>query len=109
MKRLFSLSALTVALLFAFVVVVSSFAQERKVRSMRCGTEIVQLGASSYELLQKCGEPDQKEIIEARDETSERWTYNCGTGRFIKIITLRGGKVWRIEEGVRGSGPNRCQ
>ena len=109
MKRFFSLSAVTGTLLFAFLVVVSGFAQQRTVRSIRCGTDIVRLGATSFELLQKCGEPDLKEIIEAREETSEIWTYNCGTGRFIKVITLRGGKVWRIEEGVRGSGPNRCQ
>ena len=109
MKRLFYLSTLTVALLFALLVVVSTFAQARSVKSMRCGTEILRLGASTFELIQKCGDPDLKETIERREETSERWTYNCGTGRFIKIITLRRGKVWRIEEGDRGSGPSRCQ
>ena len=109
MKRLFSLSAVTVALLFVSLVVVSIFAQARSVQSIRCGTEIVRLGVSTFELIQKCGEPDLKETIEAKEETSERWTYNCGTGRFIKIITLRRGKVWRIEEGDRGSGPSRCK
>ena len=109
MKRFFYLSAVTVAVLFALPVVISTFAQARWVKSMRCGTEIVRLGATTYELIQKCGEPDLKETIEAREETSERWTYNCGTGRFIKVITIRGGKVRRIEEGDRGSGPSRCQ
>jgi len=109
MKRFVSLSAVIVALLFSLLMVVSSFAQSSEVRSIRCGTNIVRVGASPYELTQKCGEPDQKDIIEAREETSERWTYNCGTGRFIKIITMRGGKVWKIENGVRGSGPTRCQ
>ena len=109
MKRLFYFSAVTVALLFALLVVVSTFAQARWVKSIRCGTDIVRLGASTFELIQKCGEPDLKETIERREETSERWTYNCGTGRFIKIITIRGGKVSRIEEGDRGSGPPRCQ
>jgi hypothetical protein len=109
MKRLFFLSTVTVALLFALLVVISSFAQARSVKSMRCGTDILRLGASTFELIQKCGEPDLKETIEAKEETSERWTYNCGTGRFIKIITIRRGKVWRIEEGDRGSGPARCQ
>ena len=109
MKRFFYLSAVTVAVLFALLVVMSTFAQARWVKSMRCGTEIMRLGATTFELIQKCGEPDLKETIEAREETSERWTYNCGTGRFIKVITIRGGKVWRIEEGDRGSGPSRCQ
>ena len=109
MKRFFYFSAVTVALLFALLVVVSTFAQARSVQSIRCGTEIVRLGVSTFELIQKCGEPDLKETIEAKEETSERWTYNCGAGRFIKIITIRRGKVWRIEEGDRGSGPSRCQ
>ena len=109
MKRLFYLSTVTVALLFALLVVIFSFAQARSVKSMRCGTEILRLGASTFELIQKCGEPDLKETIEAREETSERWTYNCGTGRFIKVLTIRRGKVSRIEEGDRGSGPHRCQ
>jgi hypothetical protein len=52
---------------------------------------------------------NQIDLIEARLSTVEKWTYNCGSGRFIKVITMRGGKVWKIEEGVRGSGPNRCQ
>ena len=109
MKRLFYFSAVTVALLFALLVVVSTFAQARWVKSIRCGTDIVRLGTSTFELIQKCGEPDLKETIEAREETSERWTYNCGTGRFIKVLTIRRGKVSRIEEGDRGSGPHRCQ
>ena len=107
MKRFFYLSAVSVALLFALLVVVSSFAQQRRVSSIKCGTKIVRVGASSFELLQNCGEPDMKEIIEAREETFERWTYNRGTGRFIKIITIRRGKVWKIEQGGRGSGPSR--
>jgi hypothetical protein len=55
------------------------------------------VGAIPAELLQKCGEPDQKDRVEARLSTVERWTYNCGTGRFMKVITIRGGKVDKIE------------
>jgi hypothetical protein len=109
MKRFFSLSAVTVALLSSLLLVVSSFAQTREVRSIRCGTNVVSLGAHSSELNQKCGEPDQKERIEARLTAYEIWTYNCGSGRFMKVITISGGKVHKIEEGARGSGPTRCQ
>ena len=109
MKWFLSLFAVTVALLFSSLVVVPSLAQTREVKSIRCGTEIVRLGAHSSMMLQKCGEPDHKDIIQAKEETSERWTYNCGTGRFMKVVTMRGGRVWKIEEGGRGSGPTRCQ
>ena len=109
MKWFLSLSAVTVTLLFSSFVVVPSWAQTREVRSIKCGTNLVSLGAHSSELIQKCGEPDQKERIEARLSTYEIWTYNCGSGRFMKVITISGGKVHKIEEGARGSGPTRCQ
>ena len=109
MKRFFSISAVTVALLFSSLMVVHSLAQTREVRTIRCGTNVVSLGAHSSELSQKCGEPDQKERIEARLTAYEIWTYNCGSGRFMKVITISGGKVHKIEEGARGSGPTRCQ
>ena len=108
MKRVISFYTFTFAL-FLFSLTVASFAQTREVQSIRCGTEVVRLGAHSYVMLQKCGEPDQKDTIEARLSTYEIWTYNCGAGRFIKVITIRGGKVDKIEEGTRGSGPTRCQ
>ena len=89
--------------------VVTSLAQTREVKSIRCGTEIVRLGARSAELIQKCGEPDHIDRIEARLSTTEKWTYNCGSGRFMKVVNIRGGKVDKIEETGRGSGPSRCQ
>lgn len=109
MNRFLSLYAFTVALLFSSLAVVPSLAQTREVKSIRCGTEVVRLGAHSSVMIQKCGEPDQKDIIEARLSTYEIWTYNCGSGRFMKVITISGGKVHKIEEGARGSGPSRCQ
>ena len=109
MKWFFSLSAVTVALLLSLLMVVPCLAQTREVQTIRCGTNVVRVGAAPFELVQNCGEPDQKDFVEAKLSTVEKWTYNCGSQRFIKIITMRGGKVWKIEEGVRGSGPNRCQ
>jgi hypothetical protein len=66
MKCFFSLSAVTVALLSSLLLVVSSSAQTREVRSIKCGANIVSVGAIPAELLQKCGEPDQKDRVEAR-------------------------------------------
>jgi hypothetical protein len=34
--------------------------------------------------------------------------YNCGDGRNIKIIKVRGGKIVSIEDDDRGSGTERC-
>jgi len=47
MKRVFSLYAFTVALLLSSLPAVPSSAQTREVKSIRCGTEVVRLGAHS--------------------------------------------------------------
>lgn len=78
-------------------------------RTIRCGTEIVSVGDPTIELIQKCGEPDLKELIKTNGFIVEKWTYNCGSTRFMKIITLKGGTVQRIEVADYGTGPARCQ
>ncbi len=78
-------------------------------RTIRCGTEIVSVGDPTIELLQKCGEPDLKELIKTNGFIIEKWTYNCGSARFMKILTLKGGKVQRVEVADYGTGPARCQ
>jgi hypothetical protein len=78
-------------------------------RTIRCGTEIVSVGDPTIELLQKCGEPDLKELIKTNGFIIEKWTYNCGSKRFMKILTLKGGSVKKIEVADYGTGPARCQ
>jgi hypothetical protein len=78
-------------------------------RSIRCGMELVRVGDPTIELLQRCGEPDLKELLNTDGLIVERWTYNCGSLRFMRIITLKGGVVHRIELADYGSGPPRCQ
>ena len=38
----------------------------------------------------------------------EKIYYNCGSGRFIKILTIKDGKIIDIDDGDRGSGPVKC-
>jgi hypothetical protein len=78
-------------------------------RSMRCGNELVRVGDPTIQLLQRCGEPDLKELLTTDGLIVERWTYNCGSLRFMRIITLRGGVIRRIEVADYGTGPARCQ
>ena len=99
--RCLSLAALTIILL---LVAAPSWA-----RSIRCGNELVRVGDPTIELLQRCGEPDLKELLNTDGLIAERWTYNCGSLRFMRIITLKGGVVQRIEMADYGSGPPRCQ
>ena len=95
--------------LIAMVGFILLFAVPASARTIRCGTEIVSVGDPTIELLQKCGEPDLKELIKTNGFIIEKWTYNCGSVRFMKILTLKGGIVQRIEVADYGTGPARCQ
>jgi len=99
--RLMSLAALTSIVLL--------LASPSWARSIRCGNELVRVGDPTIELLQRCGEPDLKELLNTDGLIVEKWTYNCGSLRFMRIITLKGGVVHRIELADYGSGPPRCQ
>ena len=102
MKRV---SATLIAIVgFALLFTVPALAQ-----SLRCGQKIVGVGDPTIELLQKCGEPDLKELLKTNGFIIEKWTYNCGSARFMKILTLKGGKIQKIENADYGSGPARCQ
>jgi hypothetical protein len=98
---------LTIMVLVAIFVL--AMAPQASAQSIRCGTEIVSVGDPTIELLQKCGEPDLKEPIKTNGFIIEKWTYNCGSARFMKILTLRGGKVQKVEVADYGTGPARCQ
>ncbi len=83
--------------------------------SINCAGGIVSVGDSRVDLLAKCGEPDHKEsheeaISERLDPgvrqktyvTVEDWTYNYGPTQFMRIVTLRNGKVAHVRTGNYG-------
>ncbi len=83
--------------------------------TLSCAGGIVSVGDSRIDLLAKCGEPDQtesheEEISERLDQgarqktfiTVEDWTYNYGPSQFMRIVTLRNGKVAHIRTGNYG-------
>ena len=96
-------------IMLSVAIFVLAMADRGSARTIRCGTEIVSVGDPTIELLQKCGEPDLKELIKTNGFIIEKWTYNCGSKRFMKILTLKGGKVQRVEVADYGTGPARCQ
>lgn len=86
--------------------------------SMRCGNKLVRSGYSSAEVLLTCGEPILREVSSLeRDKTEEtaatgstsssvqvrveKWTYNQGAGKLLKILTFRDGELISIETGTR--------
>ncbi len=92
-------------------------------------TELACEGDSKFDVIRKCGSPDYQEEsgsvssgefgttrqkgtkqggFTSSTESVEKMYFNCGRGRFIKILTFRGGTLITIQEGDRGSGEQRC-
>jgi len=91
-------------------------------------TEVACEGDSRYDVIRKCGPPDYTEESQqvasgqfgrpkkedktqgfnVTTENIDTSYYNCGQGRFIKILIFRGGQLISIQNGDRGSGEQKC-
>jgi len=67
--------------------------------SMRCGTELVRTGMQMEEVLERCGEPQQRSVEEPVDEqgylirgavTVERWRYGPDNGMYRHLRFIDG-------------------
>ena len=110
--------------LFIFVgILLLVFASIANGDSFRRGNRVVSTGDSKMEVISKCGPPDDSETVSYNTEGSvssggsvdlrtkkvDKLYYNCGNGRFTRVLTLIDGKLVRIENGGYGSGPTKCE
>jgi hypothetical protein len=110
--------------LFIFVgILLLVFASIANGDSFRCGNRVVSTGDSKMEVISKCGPPDDSETVsydtegsvssggsvDLRTKKVDKLYYNCGNGRFIRVLTLIDGKLVRIENAGYGSGPTKCE
>lgn len=113
--------------LIPFLFLVPSAAQAD---ALRCGTDLVTVGASTYEVLQKCGEPVLTEVLrepiervrsavvveretglpqrvieasatEPEYREVQRLTYVPEAGSFVRFVDIYNGRVIRITLGPR--------
>jgi Protein of unknown function (DUF2845) len=86
--------------------------------SLRCEGGLVSPGATTLDLLAKCGAPALREpqgqvVISTTStpdgtqgrrvsSTVERWTYNFGPRQFLRHVTLQGGVVRAVASGTFG-------
>ncbi|RLP55903.1 MAG: DUF2845 domain-containing protein [Ketobacter sp.] len=100
--------------------------------AMRCDRKLVDIGASAYEVTSRCGNPVYQEVIreevigvknsrlQASSEVNpkgvtvdlqeiepvyrdiERWTYDQGSGQFLREVDFYNGKVIEIRTKDRG-------
>jgi hypothetical protein len=92
-------------------------------------TELACEGDSKYDVIRKCGQFDyieeneeitsggadttkrrgeRQSIFGAVTERVETAYYDCGQGRFVKILVFRNGKLVSVTDGDRGSGAQKC-
>jgi hypothetical protein len=105
--------------------------------SFKCGTRIVQTGDTTLDVLNTCGEPTFREYVgtesggsfaegrrESDDRTGgevargrygefsvnvERWYYDCGRNKFVRILLFKGGILRSIKLGRDyGVGASDC-
>ena len=79
--------------------------------SMRCGTWVVNETMTTNEILQKCGEPQNKEVTKSDvyaknpagystkrgEQVTERWYYKPSSGSLTMLVKIMDGKVVSIE------------
>jgi hypothetical protein len=91
--------------------------------ALRCGSDLVSEGSTTFELTQRCGSPVSVERVEGRtanqaaydargnfiglipqsiSDPYEIWTYNFGPSNFIARIIIRNGRIFKIEQGGYG-------
>lgn len=89
-------------------------ASEDERDSLRCGSSIVSIGSTAGEVISKCGEPasgSQREVITVNGNRHYRtivtnevedWIFNFGPHQFQYQITLKNGRVKRIQSLGKG-------
>jgi len=93
--------------------------------AFRCGGGVIGEGDTKSRVLIECGPPTYKDKVGARDiyygntgtrrkgskssRQVEQWTYNCGEGDFIYVLTFEGGRLVREETNGRGKGKSQCR
>ena len=112
-------SVLLVVLLFGVSIASAS--------DFRCGSDIISPGDRKFDVLRKCGNPDNVEVRQElrikRDlgahlflpgeeprgflfakelVTVEEWEYNLGPGRFIRYLTFENNRLIKITTGDYG-------
>lgn len=124
-------------ILFASLIIFSSFSVSMAGSSFRCGPNIVSVGDSKSEVLGKCGEPTSSEVIgdqvsggwtsRTRDRATgdrstsrtrgtyterssvlESWNYNCGPSEFSHTLTFQGQNLVEIKNIGYGYGESDC-
>jgi hypothetical protein len=99
--------------LLATLLFTGCFMQAANAESLRCGTNLVEIGDIKAELVEKCGPPVatdsycRNEYIQgnfgyqAICHKVDLWTYNFGIGTFLMNVEFEEGRISNITHGDR--------
>ncbi len=84
-----------------------------------CGTHLVSSGNSASDVTYKCGKPDSvTPLVEYicqpdfgpchRTVIGERWEYDLGPARFVRVLIFRGGCLTDVLTGAYGHKQSRA-
>ena len=69
--------------------------------TFRCGQKLVHIGETKIDVLDKCGEPQLKELVSGADERRvEQWVYKRSTRQLTRILTFEGIRLVMIETNI---------
>jgi len=99
MDRRSIVNTLVTMLVFVFIL----FAAVSQAEAFRCGTDVINVGDTGFQLIRKCGEPIQRIHIgytltkdEKREYVIEKWIYGP-SGGFYHEVTLEGDRITKID------------
>lgn len=76
---------------------------------LRCNNRIVKVGDRQFEVLQHCGEPDIKVLLESAFTLEhgalpyrEEWQYNFGPTKFMRFLRFRNSRLVSVRTGPHG-------
>jgi len=72
---------------------------------IRCGSKLIEVGDFSAYVRERCGEPESRQVISGSIGSDspivEQWVYDFGSRQPLRILTIVGGRVTRIEDSSR--------
>ena len=98
-------------ILISGLIVAATSASVANAETLRCGSSLIQEGATAGAVLEKCGEPGAKEtftepvFVRRVDGTTyqsgttsrEVWRYKRGSGQFPAVLTFEMGVLKKLE------------
>lgn len=74
--------------------------------SFRCNSKVVMVGYSSFEVKDKCGQPQDEEDIgyvmfDGEYASVKRFVYDFSHGKLLKTLEFHNGKPFKISDGSR--------